>query len=37
MLKKDPRYKLKNINAETKGILEELQSTYKPEVGFDLY
>ncbi|KAK2170351.1 hypothetical protein LSH36_3g17078 [Paralvinella palmiformis] len=31
LLKKDPRYKLKNINAETKGVLEELDSTYKPE------
>jgi len=30
--KKDPQYRLKAINAETRDILNELDSTYKPEV-----
>ena len=30
--KKDPRYRLKARNAETKTILNELDETYKPEV-----
>ncbi|XP_067951682.1 RING-type E3 ubiquitin-protein ligase PPIL2-like [Watersipora subatra] len=29
--RKDPKYKLKAINAETKDILNELDTTYKPE------
>jgi len=30
--KKDPKYKLKAISAETRDILNELDTTYKPEV-----
>lgn len=30
--KKDPKYRLKAINAETRDILNELDTTYKPEV-----
>ena len=33
MAKKDPKYRLKAINAETRDILNELDSTYTPEVS----
>ena len=35
--KKDPRYRLKALNAETKTILNELDETYKPEVIIFIY
>ena len=31
LAKKDPRYRLKAVNAEMKGVLDELDSTYKPQ------